>query len=70
MTYNVTFIVCTACEFFRRHFGWKVCVIRLLYRTFKEKLIIQVYHPFKVGFGFTTTCIMIDYENAMKSGTN
>ena len=63
------FMVVTACEFFRRHFGWKVFVIRLLYRAFKEKLKIQGQHPFKLGFGFTTTCIMIVYENVMKSGT-
>ena len=70
-TYDVTFIVSTAGEFFRRHFGWKVFVIRLLYRTFKEKLKIQGHHPFKLGFGFTTTCIiMIVYENVMTSGTN
>ena len=48
----------------------KVFVIRLLYRTFKEKLKIQGHHLFKLGFGFTTTCIMIVCENAMKSGTN
>ena len=60
----------TACEFFRRHFGWKVCVIRLLYGTFKEILKIQGHHPFKLSFPFTTTCIMIVYENVMKSGTN
>ena len=58
----------TACEFCRRHFGWKVFVIRLLYRTFKEKLKIQGHHPFKFGFGLTTTCIMIVNENVMKSG--
>ena len=54
--------------FFRRHFGLKVFVIHLLYRTFKEKLKIQGHHPFKVGFGFTITCIMIVYENVIKSG--
>ena len=58
-TYDVTFMVDTAGEFFGRHFGWKVFVIRLLYRTFKEKLKIQGHYPFKLGFGFTTTCIMI-----------
>ena len=63
-------MVSTVCEFFRCHFGWKVCVIRLQYRTFKEKLKILGHHPFQLGFGFTTTCIMIVYENAMKSGTN
>ena len=56
--------------FDRRHFGWQVFVIRLLYRTFKEKLKIQGHHPFKLCFGFTTTCLMIVYENVMKSGTN
>ena len=56
---------CTACEFFRRHFGWKVYVIRLLYETFKEKLKIQGHHPFKLGFDFTTTCTMIVYENVI-----
>ena len=70
MAYDVTFMVGTACKFFRRHFGWKVFVIHLPYRTFKEKLIIQGQGPFKLGFGFTTTCIMIDYENVMESGTN
>ena len=69
-TYDVTFMVGTACEVFRRHFGWKVFVIGLLYRKFKEQLKIQGYHLFKLGFGFTTTCIMIVYENFMKSGSN
>ena len=69
-TYDVTFMVGTACEFFRRQFGCKVFVIRLLYRTFKEKLKIQGHDLFKLGFGFTTTCIMIVYENVMKSGTH
>ena len=59
-----------AYEFFRRYFGWKVFEIRLLYRTFKEKSKIQRHHPFKLGFGFTTTRIMIVYENVMKYGTN
>ena len=68
-TYDVTFMVGTAYEFFRRHFGWKVFVIRLLYRTFKEKLKIKGHHPFKLGFGFTLTHIIIIYENVMKSGT-
>ena len=45
-------------------------VIRLLYRTFKEKLKIQGNHPFKLGFDFTMASIMIVYENVMKSGTN
>ena len=40
------------CEFFRRHFGWKVFDIHLLLRTFKEKLKIQGDHPFKLGFGY------------------
>ena len=39
----------TAYEFFQRQFGCKVFVIRLLYRTFKEKLKIQGRHPFKLG---------------------
>ena len=56
--------------FFRRHFGWKIFVIRLLYRTFKEKLKIQRHHPFKLGFGFISTCIMSFYENVLKYGTN
>ena len=56
--------------FFRRHSGWKVFVIRLLYRTGKEKLKIQGHHPFKLGFGFTTICIIIVYENVIKSGKN
>ena len=59
-----------ACELFRRHFGWKVFVIRLLYETFKEKLAIQSHHPFEFGFCYTTTCIMIVYENVLKPGTN
>ena len=65
-------MVGTACEFFRRHFGCKVCVIRLLYGTFKEKLENSGTHPFKLGFDFTTTCIiiMIVYEIVMKSDTN
>ena len=42
----------------------------LYYRTFEEKLKIQGHHPFKLCFGFTTTCIMIDYETFMKSGRN
>ena len=69
-TYDVAFMVGTVCEFFRRHFGWKVFVIRLLYRTFKEKLKIQGHHPFKLCFGFTTTRLMTVYGNVMKSGTN
>ena len=69
-TYDVTFMVGRACEFFRRYFGWKAFVMRLLYTTFKEKLKIQRHHPFKFGFGFTSTCIMVVYENVMKSGTN
>ena len=60
----------TACEFFRRHSGWKMFVIRLVYTTFKEKLKIQGHYSFKLGFGSTTTCIMIVYENVMNSGTN
>ena len=56
--------------FFQRQFDWKVLVIGLLYRTFKEKLKIQGHHPYKLGFSFTTTCIMFIYENVMKSGTN
>ena len=63
-------MVGTACDFFRRHFGWNVLVRRVLYRTFKEKLKIQGHHPFKLGFGFTMTCLMIVYDNVMKSGTN
>ena len=51
-------------------FGWKVFVICLLYSTFIEKLKFQRHHPFELGFGFTTTCIMIVYENVKKSGTN
>ena len=50
-------------------FGWKVFVIHLPYRTFKEKLKIQG-HQFKLGFDSKTTCIMIVYENVMKSGRN
>ena len=37
-----------ACEFVRRHFGWKLCVICMLYGTFKEKL--KIHHPCKLGF--------------------
>ena len=54
-------MVGTACEFFQSHFGWKVFVIHLLYKTFKEKLKIQQHHPFKLGFGFTMTYIIIVY---------
>ena len=57
----------TACEFLDVILvGWKVFVIRLLYKTFKEKLKIQRHHPFKLGFGFTITCLMIVYEDFMK----
>ena len=63
-------MVGTACEYFRRHSGWKVFVIRLLYKTFEKKLKTQGDHLFKLGFGFTTTCKMIIYENVMKFGTN
>ena len=45
-----------------------VCYIAHL--TFKEKLKIQGHHPFKLGFGFTTTCIMVVFETVMKSGAN
>ena len=55
---------------FDRHFGWKVFVIRLLYRTLKEKLTIQGHHPFNLRLGFTTTRIMTVYENVMTSGLN
>ena len=44
--------------------------IRLLYRTFKEILKLQGQHPFKLVFGFTTTCIMIVYENILELSTN
>ena len=63
-------MVGTACEFVRRQFGWKVFVLRLLYRTFKEKLKIRGHHLFKLGFDFIMTCIMIVYENDMKFSTN
>ena len=63
-------MVGTACVIFRRHFGWKVYIINLLYRTLEEKLKIQGHHPLKLGFGFTKTCIMIVSENVMKSGRN
>ena len=56
--------------FFRRQFGWKVFLIGLLYWTLKNKLKIQGHHPFKLGFGFTTTRMIIVYEHVMKSGTN
>ena len=69
-TYDVTFMVGTTCDLFRRQFCWKVFAIRLQYRTFKETLKIRRHHPFKLDFGFTTTCIMIVYENIMKSGTD
>ena len=29
---------------------------------------IQTHHLFKVSFGLTTTCVVIVYENVMKSG--
>ena len=57
-------------NFLRRHFGRKVFVIRLLRRTFKEKLKIQKHRPFKLDFSFTTTCIMTVYENVLESGMN
>ena len=57
-------------NFFGVFFGRKVFVIRLLYRNFKEKSRIQGHHPFKLVFGFTTTCIMIVYENVTKFVTN
>ena len=60
----------TACDFLSTSFCWKVFVIRLLYKTFKEELKIQGHHLLKLGFGFTTTCVMIVYENVMKFGTN
>ena len=69
-TYDVTFLMGMACEFTRRPFGWKILVIRLLYRAFKEKMKIQGRYPLKLGFVFTTTWIMIVHENVMKSGTN
>ena len=50
-------------------FNWRVFVIRLLYRTFKEKLKMEGHHPFMLVFGFTMTCIMIVYKIVMKSGT-
>ena len=59
-----------ACDFFRRHFGWKFFVIHLLYSTFKEKFKIQRHHLFKLGFGFTASCLMIVCKNVMKSGMN
>ena len=55
-------------NFFCSRFGWKVFVILFLYRAFKEKLKIQGPHPFKLGFDFTTTCILIVYENVTESG--
>ena len=51
--YDITFMVGTACVSFLCHFGCEVFVIRLLYRTFKEKLKIQEHHVFKLGFRFT-----------------
>ena len=63
-------MVGTACGFCRRHFSWKVFVIRFLYKTFKEKLKIQGQHLFTLSFGITTTCMMIVYENVLKFGTN
>ena len=38
-----------ACDFFRRHFGWNVFVIHLLYRIFKGKLKIKGHHQFQLG---------------------
>ena len=46
-------MVGTAFEFFRRHSGWVVFVISLLYSTLKEQLKIQGHHPFELGFGFS-----------------
>ena len=60
----------TAYELFRRYFGRKLFVIRLLCITFKEKLKIQEHRPLRIDFGFTTTYIMIVYENVLTSGTN
>ena len=63
-------MVGTACESFRNHFGRKAFLIRSLCRAFTEKMKIQEHHPFRIGFGFTLTCIMIVYENILQSGTN
>ena len=62
------FMMGTTCEIFR-HCGWKVFVINLLYTTLKEKLKIQGHHSFKLGFGFTTKCIVIVSENVTKFGS-
>ena len=64
------FIGVTACELFRRLFGRNVFVIRLLCKTLREKRKIQEHHTFRLGFGFTTTCIMIVYENTLNSSMN
>ena len=39
--------------------------MRLQYRKYNEKLKIQGHCLYKLGFGFTMTCIMIVYENVM-----
>ena len=46
--------------------AWTLEAVYLLINLF----IIQGHHPFKLGFGFIMTCIMIVYVNVMKSGTN
>ena len=44
---DVTLMVGLVCAFFRRYFARKVFAIRLLCRTFKEKLKTQEHHPFR-----------------------
>ena len=39
--------------------------MRLQYRTYNEKLNIKGHCLYKLGLGFTMTCIMIVYENVM-----
>ena len=45
-----------------------------LFNTFAIKHIIieieKIKDTIKIGFGFSTTCIMIVYANFIKSGTN
>ena len=46
-------------------FLYYVCYIGHL-----KRLKSEGQYPFKLGFGFTTTCIKIVYENTMKAGAN
>ena len=69
-TDDVTFVMGTACEFYRRHLVGMPLIHGCYIGHLKKKHNIQRHHPFKFGFVFTTTCIMIVNENVMKSGSN